>query len=137
MRSYNRILIIGNLGGEPEVRMTPGGTKVANLRVATNERWTDRNGQAQEHTEWFSVVLYGRVAEIAEKYLHKGSRVFIEGSLRTRKWQDREGKDRFTTEVRAFNMVMLDPRAELPEEAPVPAEDLPPSEEGGEDDIPF
>lgn len=139
MRSYNRILIIGNLGGDPEVRMTPGGTKVANLRVATNERWTDRNGQAQEHTEWFTVVLYGRVAEVAEKYLRKGSRVFIEGSLRTRKWQDREGKDRYTTEVRAFNMVMLDARVpDLPEEgtvAPPPDESVPPPEE--EDDIPF
>jgi len=136
MRRFNRILIIGNLGGEPEVRMTPGGTKVANLRVATNERWTDRNGQAQEHTEWFSVVLYGRVAEIAEKYLHKGSRVFIEGTIRTRKWQDREGKDRYTTEVRAFNLLMLDAKgAEHVEEPPLPPEDLVPPEE--EDDIPF
>jgi single-strand DNA-binding protein len=136
MRSFNRILIIGNLGGEPEVRMTPGGTKVAKLRVATNERWTDRNGQAQEHTEWFSVVLYGRVAEIAEKYLHKGSRVFIEGTIRTRKWQDREGKDRYTTEVRAFNLLMLDAKgAEPVEEPPLPPEDLVPPEE--EDDIPF
>lgn len=107
-RSLNRIQIIGNLGAEPEVRSTPGGTRVANLRVATNEQWTDKQGQRQEHTEWHRVVLYGALAEIAEKYMRKGGRVFVEGSLRTDKWTDRDGNDRYTTEVRAQNVILLD-----------------------------
>lgn len=107
-RSLNRIQIIGNLGAEPEVRSTPGGTRVANLRVATNEQWTDKSGQKQEHTEWHRVVLYGALADIAEKYMRKGGRVFVEGSLRTDKWTDRDGNDRYTTEVRAQNIILLD-----------------------------
>lgn len=107
-RSLNRIQIIGNLGADPEVRTTPGGTRVANLRVATNEQWTDKQGQRQEHTEWHRVVLYGALAEIAEKYMRKGSRVFVEGSLRTDKWTDRDGNERYTTEVRAQNLILLD-----------------------------
>lgn len=107
-RSLNRIQIIGNLGAEPEVRSTPGGTRVANLRVATNEQWTDKSGQKQEHTEWHRVVLYGALADIAEKYMRKGGRIFVEGSLRTDKWTDRDGNDRYTTEVRAQNVILLD-----------------------------
>lgn len=107
-KSLNRILIIGNLGADPEVRTTPGGTRVANLRVATNERWKDRDGNPQEHTEWHRVSLYGATAEIAEKYLRKGGRVFVEGSLRTDKWTDRDGNDRYTTEVRGRNIILLD-----------------------------
>ena len=111
-RSLNKLMIIGNLGADPEVRMTQGGTKVANLRIATNEKWNDKNGNPQEHTEWHRVVFYGALAEICEKYLSKGRRVYVEGSLRTDKWTDRDGNDRYTTEVRGRNMIMLDGRGD-------------------------
>ncbi len=111
-KSLNKIMIIGNLGADPEVRTTGGGTKVANLRVATNERWNDRDGNPQEHTEWHRVVFYGPVAEVAEKYATKGSRIYVEGSIRTEKWQDRDGNDRYTTEVRGRNLILLDSRGD-------------------------
>jgi single-strand DNA-binding protein len=139
MRSFNRILILGNLGANPEVRVTPSGVKVANIRVATNERWVDNKGEKKEHTEWHRVVLYGNLAELAEKYLRKGSRVFVEGTVRTSQWQDRDGNNRYTTEVRALNMVFLEPRGgEVEgenETTPAPGEPSP--EEVLDEDIPF
>eukprot|EP00752_Nemacystus_decipiens_P000809 g809.t1 len=110
--SFNKVILIGNLGRDPEVRSMQNGDKVANLNIATSERWRDRDGNQQERTEWHRVVIFGRVAEIAERYLKKGSKVLIEGQLQTRKWQDQSGQDRYTTEVvvRGFggNMTMLD-----------------------------
>ncbi|MCR9219879.1 MAG: single-stranded DNA-binding protein [Alphaproteobacteria bacterium] len=110
--SFNKVILIGNLGRDPEVRTMQNGDKVANLNIATSERWRDREGNQQERTEWHRVVIFGRVAEIAERYLKKGSKVLIEGQLQTRKWQDQSGQDRYTTEVvvRGFggNMTMLD-----------------------------
>jgi single-strand DNA-binding protein len=108
-RGVNKVILIGNLGVDPEVRYMPNGNAVANLRIATSETWKDQQtGQIQERTEWHTVVLYRRLAEIAGEYLKKGSKVYIEGSLRTRKWQDKNGQDRYTTEIIANDMQMLD-----------------------------
>lgn len=110
MRGVNRAIIIGNLGKDPEVRYLPSGGAVANITVATSESWTDKQtGQKQEQTEWHRVVFYGKLAEIAGEYLKKGSKVFIEGSLHTRKYQDKQtGQDRYSTEIKASEMQMLD-----------------------------
>ncbi len=111
-RGVNKVILIGNLGQDPEVRFTPSGSPVANLRVATTDTWTDRqSGQRQERTEWHSVVLFNRLAEIAQQYLKKGSRVYLEGRLQTRKWQGQDGQDRYTTEIVCNDMQMLDSRS--------------------------
>jgi single-strand DNA-binding protein len=110
-RGVNKVILIGNLGADPETRAMPSGTTVANLRVATSESWRDKQtGEQQERTEWHRVALFGRLAEVAGEYLRKGSKVYIEGSLRTRKWQDKEGKDRYSTEIVGNDMQMLDAR---------------------------
>jgi single-strand DNA-binding protein len=107
-RGVNKVIIIGNLGADPETRAMPSGTTVANLRVATSESWRDKQtGEQQERTEWHRVALFGRLAEVAGEYLRKGSQVYIEGSLRTRKWQDKEGKDRYSTEIVGNDLQML------------------------------
>lgn len=107
-RGLNKVMIIGHLGQDPETRAMPSGSSVANLRVATSESWRDKQtGETKERTEWHSVAMFGRLAEIAGEYLRKGSQVYIEGSLRTRKWQDKSGNDRYTTEIVAAEMHML------------------------------
>ena len=106
----NKVILIGNLGAEPELRYTNGGTVVATFSLATSERWKDAAGKTQESTEWHRSVAWGKLAEICNQYLHKGSRVYIEGKLQTRKWQDRDGSDRYITEVVAREMKMLDVR---------------------------
>ncbi len=113
--SVNKVILVGNLGRDPEMRRMPSGDAVANLSVATSEQWNDRQtGERRERTEWHRVVIFGKLAEIAENYLHKGSKVYLEGQLQTRKWQDQSGQDRYSTEVvlRGFNghMSMLDGR---------------------------
>lgn len=110
MRGVNKVIIIGNLGKDPEVRYLPSGGAVANITVATSESWKDKNtGQMQEQTEWHRVVFYGRLAEIAGEYLRKGSKVYLEGSLHTRKWQDKQtNQDRYSTEIKGNTMQMLD-----------------------------
>ena len=111
--SVNKVIIVGNLGDDPDVRNLPSGGKVVNLSVATSERWKDRNsGEQREKTEWHRVVIYQRLAEIAGEYLRKGSKVYIEGRLRTRKWQDQQGVERYTTEIIANELQMLDGRGE-------------------------
>lgn len=108
-RGINKVILIGNLGQDPETKSLPSGSAVTNIRVATTEGWKDKQtGEKKEATEWHSVVFFDRMAEIAGQYLKKGSKVYIEGSLRTRKWQDKNGNDRYTTEVRATDMQMLD-----------------------------
>ncbi len=110
-RGVNKVILIGNLGADPETRAMPSGTTVANLRVATSESWRDKQtGEQQERTEWHRVALFGRLAEVAGEYLRKGSQVYIEGSLRTRKWQDKEGKDRYSTEIVGNDLQMLGSR---------------------------
>lgn len=107
-RGVNKVILIGHLGADPETRAMPSGMTVANLRLATTENWKDKqSGEQQERTEWHSVALFGRLGEIAAEYLRKGSQVYIEGRLRTRKWQDKEGRDRYTTEIIGSEMQML------------------------------
>jgi single-strand DNA-binding protein len=107
-RGVNKVIIVGNLGGDPETRYMPSGAAVTNLTVATNESWKDKQtGEQKERTEWHKVAMFNRLAEIAAEYLRKGSQVYIEGKLRTRKWQDQSGQDRWTTEIIADEMQML------------------------------
>ncbi|HLT92034.1 MAG TPA: single-stranded DNA-binding protein [Woeseiaceae bacterium] len=146
-RGVNKVILIGNLGADPETRYMPSGGAVTNLSIATNESWKDKQtGEMQERTEWHRVVMFDRLAEIAAEYLRKGSQVYIEGSLRTRKWQDRDGNDRYTTEIRATEMQMLGGRsgAGAPAMGPGPgrpAEEPAPARAGVadefDDDIPF
>jgi single-strand DNA-binding protein len=111
-RGVNKVILVGNLGADPETRSMPSGMTVTNIRIATSESWKDKaSGAQQERTEWHSIALFGRLGEIAAEYLRKGSQVFVEGKLRTRKWQDKTGNDRFTTEIIADNMQMLGGRA--------------------------
>ena len=111
-RGINKVILIGNLGQDPEVRFTPSGAAVANLNLATTDTWMDRqSGQRQERTEWHRVVMFNKTAEIAQQYLKKGSKVYIEGRLQTRKWQDQSGQDRYSTEIVANDMQMLDGRS--------------------------
>jgi len=107
-RGVNKVILVGNLGKDPETRYMPSGSAVTNLTLATSESWKDKQtGDQQERTEWHKIAMFGRLAEIAAEYLRKGSQVYIEGKLRTRKWQDKEGKDRYTTEIVADEMQML------------------------------
>jgi single-strand DNA-binding protein len=111
-RGVNKVILVGNLGADPETRSMPSGMTVTNIRIATSESWKDKaSGAQQERTEWHSIALFGRLGEIAAEYLRKGSQVFVEGKLRTRKWQDKQGNDRYTTEIIADNMQMLGARA--------------------------
>ncbi len=111
MASVNKVIIVGNLGRDPEVRTFPSGDRVANVTVATTDRWKDKqSGEMKEATEWHRIVFNGRLAEIVEQYLRKGSQVYVEGSLRTRKWTDQSGVEKFTTEIRADQMQMLGSR---------------------------
>lgn len=119
-RGVNKVILIGNLGQDPEVRFTPSGTAVANLNLATTDTWMDKqSGQRQERTEWHRVVLFNKLAEIAQQYLKKGGKVYIEGRLQTRKWQDQNGQDKYSTEVVANDMQMLDSRGgDSPQQQP-------------------
>ena len=110
-RGVNKVILVGNLGQDPEIRLTQNGSPIANLNVATSESWIDRNtGQRQERTEWHRVVVFQKLAEICQQYLRKGAKVYLEGKLQTRKWQDKQGQDRYTTEIVANDMQMLDRR---------------------------
>ena len=106
--SINKVMLIGNLGSDPELRFTPSGVQVANFSLATTESWTDKSGERQERAEWHRIVLWRRLAEVAGQYLKKGSKIYIEGKLQTRSWEDQNGQKRYTTEVVANSMEMLD-----------------------------
>lgn len=144
-RGVNKVILIGNLGADPETRYMPSGSAVTNIRVATTEGFKDREtGQQQERTEWHSVAMFGRLAEIAGEYLRKGSQVYIEGRLRTRKWQDREGKDRYSTEIIADQMQMLGGRGAAAASAGADKDEAPARPRAAaeaapelDDDIPF
>src|SRR5690606_12124855 len=129
-RSLSKALLIGNLGSDPEIRTTTDGTKVAGLSVATNRNWTDRDGQAQERTEWHRVVAWANLAEIAEQYLSRGDRVYIEGEIQYRSYEDRDGATRYVTEIRARELVMLGGRDNAASEATTSAHD------GGREPVP-
>ncbi len=121
-RGINKVILIGNLGNDPDVRYTSGGSPIANVNLATSEAWRDKEtGDMQERTEWHRVVFFSRLAEIVSEYLRKGSKIYVEGRLQTRKWQDRDGNDRYTTEVVANEMQMLDGRTAPREPAPAAA----------------
>lgn len=108
-RGVNKVILVGNVGGDPDVRYMPNGNAVTTLSIATSESWKDKQtGEKQERTEWHRVVCYARLGEIAGEYIRKGSKVYVEGSLRTRKWQDQQGQDKYTTEIIASEMQMLD-----------------------------
>lgn len=112
MSGVNKVILIGNLGADPELRSTPNGTAVANFRIATNEVYTDRNGERTQRTEWHRIVAFGRLAEIVGQYLKKGRQVYVEGRLRTRDWEDQNGQKRYTTEIVCTQMVMLGARSD-------------------------
>ena len=107
MGSVNKVILLGNLGRDPELKYTPSGSAVANFTIATNETWKDKDGQKQEHTEWHRIVVWGKLAEICGEYLHKGRQVYVEGSIRTRTYKDREGVEKSVTEIKADSMVMI------------------------------
>lgn len=107
MASVNKVILIGNLGRDPETRYMPSGDAITNITLATTDNWKDKNGEKQERTEWHRVAFFGKLAEIAGEYLKKGSQVYVEGRLQTRKWQDKDGQDRYTTEIVADRMQML------------------------------
>ena len=146
-RGINKVIIVGNLGADPEVRYMPSGGAVTKVTIATSESWKDKQtGEQQDRTEWHRVVFFNRLAEIAGEYLRKGSKVYVEGSLRTRKWQDQAGVERYTTEIVAAEMQMLDgkggsdaPRApsQSRSQAPAHAEAPAPMSQDFDDDIPF
>ncbi|MEN8720085.1 MAG: single-stranded DNA-binding protein [Oceanococcaceae bacterium] len=143
-RGINKVILVGNLGAAPESRATNTGSTVCNIRIATSESWKDKqSGETQERTEWHNVVFFGRLAEVAAQYLRKGSQVYVEGSLRTRKWQGQDGQDRYTTEIIASEMQMLGGRDDgqqtqresHPQERQQTAP--PPAAGGTDDDLPF
>lgn len=157
-RGVNKVILIGNLGSDPEVRYTPDGVPVANFSLATTESWNDRNtGERQERTEWHRLVLWRRQAEVAQQYLKKGSKIYVEGKLQTRSWDDQSGQKRYTTEIVVFDMQMLDSRGEGggsgggggggsrdagynaggQNAGPAAQPDAPPPPGGDDDDLPF
>lgn len=140
-RGVNKVIIVGNLGNDPETRFMPSGGAVTNISVATSESWKDKQtGQQQDRTEWHRVVFFNKLAEIAGEYLKKGSKVYVEGSLRTRKWQGQDGQDRYTTEIVANEMQMLDSRGDSGGQPSGNQGGGQPSEPAGgdfDDDIPF
>lgn len=124
MASLNKVILIGNLGADPETRYAPSGDAICNLRIATTEVWKDKaSGERREATEWHRVVFFGRTAEVAAQYLRKGSQVYIEGRLQTRKWQDKDGQERYTTEIRGDEMKMLGSRQGMGGDAPTTRQD--------------
>jgi single-strand DNA-binding protein len=153
MASVNKVILIGNLGADPETRYLPSGDAVANIRIATTEVWKDKGGEKQEHTEWHRISFFGKLAEIAGEYLKKGSPVYVEGRIRTRKWQDKEGQDRYSTEIVADRMQLLGSRGGGTESVAREPKAAAPAESGGgakpaakksgasfddmDDDIPF
>jgi single-strand DNA-binding protein len=154
-RGVNKVILVGNLGADPETRYTAGGAAITNINIATSESWKDKQtGENQERTEWHRVVFFNRLAEIAGEYLRKGSQVYVEGSIRTRKWQGQDGQDRYTTEVVANEMQMLGSRASegsqqsagggfrdnkpaRPSQPPAQSAPAPVDDNFAEDDIPF
>ncbi len=122
MSSLNKIMLIGHLGKDPEIRSTPDGSPVATFSLATSENWTDKNGSRQEHTEWHNIVAWNRLAELSRRFLSKGRQVYIEGRIRSREWTDREGNKRRTTEVIALQMVLLGSRPQNIEAGSQPLE---------------
>lgn len=125
MASVNKVILVGNLGHDPEVRYTAEGSAITNISLATTESWKDKSGEKRERTEWHRISFFGKLAEVAGEYLKKGSSAYIEGKLQTRKWQDKEGKDRYTTEIVADRMQMLGGKSDPLKEVTGMKDDLP------------
>ncbi len=138
MAGVNKVILVGNLGADPEIRYTPSGTAVANFNIATSENWTNKEGKKETKTEWHKIVTFGKLAEICGEYLSKGKQIYVEGRIQTRQWDDRDGNKRYTTEIVANTMQMLGRPGDKPQEAP---QEEPP--QAGEpappelDDVPF
>lgn len=146
MASVNKVILLGNLGKDPEMRALPNGDAVVNFSIATSENWKDKDGNKKEKTEWHNIIMFRKLAEIAKEYLKKGGSVYLEGSLQTRKWTDKEGKERYTTEVVATSMQMLGKKEDSNQapanmskghENPINAGSQPPNFDDFDDDIPF
>ena len=147
MASVNKVILIGNLGADPETRYLPSGDAVTSIRIATTETWKDKSGEKQEHTEWHRIGFFGRLAEVAGEYLKKGSQIYVEGRIRTRKWQDKEGQDRYSTEIVGDRLQMLGQRPQGGDREPAgerQSAGKAPAKKGGggsfddmDDDIPF
>ncbi len=140
----NKVILIGNLGRDPEVRYTPGGLAVANFSMATSETWTNKEGEKETRTEWHRIVAWGKLGEICGEYLSKGKQIYIEGRIQTREWEDKEGNKRYTTEIIALQMLMLGSRESTDEPRQSPSSDMetpnlpePPISKTKDDDIPF
>jgi len=138
-KGVNKAIIVGNVGQDPDTKYTQDGKPIVNLSIATSESWKDQQGQRQERTEWHRVVFYGKLAEIVDSYVKKGSKLYVEGSIHTRKWQDKDGQDRYTTEIKGREMQMLDSRdsAPAPQQAPQQAPQSVPPSMDDPTDIPF
>ncbi|OGG45846.1 MAG: single-stranded DNA-binding protein [Candidatus Handelsmanbacteria bacterium RIFCSPLOWO2_12_FULL_64_10] len=142
-RGINKVILIGNLGADPELKYTPSGSAVSNFTLATNESWVDGKGERQEKTEWHRIVVWGKLAEICNEYLKKGSKVYIEGRLQTRSWDGQDGNKRYTTEIVARDMQMLDSRdggrggEEWSGSEPAPSAPEAAAARGDDDDLPF
>lgn len=138
MAGVNKVILVGNLGADPEIRYTPSGTAVANFNIATSENWTNKEGKKETKTEWHKIVTFGKLAEICGEYLSKGKQIYVEGRIQTRQWDDRDGNKRYTTEIVANTMQMLGRPGDKPQESP---QEEPP--QAGEpappelDDVPF
>ncbi len=130
----NKVMLIGNLCGDPEIRFTQGGDAVANFSLATNEKWKDKSGTTQETVEFHRIVIWGRLAEVCGEYLTKGSKIYIEGKIQTKQWEDKDGNKRYTTEIIAREMKMLSPKNSVREDSP---EQTPPAGNDGLTDVPF
>lgn len=137
-RGVNKVILVGNLGQDPETRYVPSGSAITNISVATSEEWKDKQGQKQSRTEWHRIIFFNKLAEIAGEYLRKGSKVYIEGKLQTRKWQDQSGQDRYTTEIVANEMQMLDSRGQQDSQPQGNQQNAPENNfDDFSDDIPF
>ncbi len=144
MSGVNKVILVGNLGGDPQIRYTPQGTAVANFNIATTERFNNKNGERESRTEWHRIVAWGRLAEICNEYLKKGKQVYIEGRIQTRQWDDKDGNKRSTTEIVANNMVMLGRAGDTGDVSPQElqadeeaTQEAPAASAGNEDDLPF
>ena len=140
MASVNKVILLGNLGEDPDLKYTPGGQAVVNMSLATSRKWKDKNDEKREETEWHKIVAWGKLAEICGEYLKKGSSVYVEGRLQTRKWEDKEGIDRWTTEINIFELQMLGKKGEGDgggNREPRPPQDDAPETFEADDDLPF
>jgi len=138
MAGINKVILVGNLGADPELNSANNGTQVANLSLATSEQWTDKNGERQERTEWHRLVLWDKLADIAAQYLKKGSQIYVEGKLQTRSWDDPNGQKKWTTEIRVFQLQMLGKREDAPAPQAIPSgAPAPVPDTVNNDDLPF